>query len=132
MAAGTADRGTALGHAQPRVRQWRLAAGIGPVATGWVLGIGALVHGVGTPAWAVAAMALEAAIGVTLAALLLIRSAALVAWWAGAAVCAAGWVAYAAVYGPWTWTGEVSLLLPAAVLTLLWPLAHSRMARRGG
>jgi hypothetical protein len=126
MAAGTADRGAAL----PRSRQWRLAAGIGPVATGWVLGVGALVHGVGSPAWAVAAMALEAALGVTLAAVLLTRSAVMVAWWASAAVFAAGWVAYAAVFGPWTWTGELTLLLPAAAMTALWPLAHARAARR--
>jgi hypothetical protein len=30
--------------------------------------------------------------------------------------------------GPWTWAGELSLVLPAAVFILLWPVAHEDAA----
>ena len=116
--------------ALPRSRQVRLAAGFGPVATGWVMAVGALVFEFGIPAWTVAAVGVEATVGVALASVILTRSAALLAWLTAATALATGWVAYAAAAGPFTWAGEVSLVLPAAILALLWPTVHARAVRR--
>jgi hypothetical protein len=126
MAAGTARPATGLG----RIPSVWLATGIGLVVTGWVLAVGALVFEFGIPAWAVAVVGLEVTVGVALAAVILARPPALLVWWTSATGLAVGWVAYVAVAGPWTWTGEVSLVLPAAVLTLLWPAANAHAARR--
>lgn len=46
----------------------------------------------------------------------------MVAWWSAVAACVSGWLAYAAVAGPWNWQGELSLVLLAAVLAALWPV----------
>jgi hypothetical protein len=103
---------------------WPLAALIGPVATGWVFGAGALCFEFAVPAWIVAMAGAEVAAAVALGTLLLTRSAAITAWWAGATGWSAGWVAYCAAAGPWSWAAELSLVLPAAVFILLWPVAH--------
>ncbi len=120
MAAGT----TNLETARPRLRGWRRAAALCPVVIGCVFGAGALVSAAGAAAWIVAAIGLEATVGTALTVLLLTRSPAVVAWWAAAAACASGWVAYAAAAGPWTWPGELSLVLLAAILAALWPVSR--------
>jgi hypothetical protein len=125
MSAGT-HRVVAL----PRTRQGRLAAGIGPVITGWVLAVGVLVFEFGVSAWAVAVVGTEVTVGVALAAVIMAWPAALLVWWTSATGLATVWVTYVAAAGPWTWAAEVSLVLPAAVLTLLWPTVQARAARQ--
>ncbi len=85
-----------------------------------------MISAIGPAIWLVAAAGLEVTLCAGLAVWLLTRSAALAAWWTGAAGCLAGWVTYAVAAGPWAPAGEFSLALPAALLTLLWPLAHGR------
>ena len=116
--------------AMPRSRQARLVAGFGPVVTGWVMAVGALVFEFAVPAWAVGAVGLEVTVAAALATVILTRSAALLMWLTSAIGFVTGWVAYAAAAGPFTWAGEVSLVLPAAVLALLWPGVHARVVRR--
>jgi hypothetical protein len=103
---------------------------VGPVATGWLFGVGTFIRAVGTPVWIVAAVGLEATIAVALGALPLMRSGAMTAWLACTTGCIAGWITYVAVASPWTWSGEVSLLLPAAILTVSWPIAHMSEQQR--
>jgi hypothetical protein len=116
--------------APPRLREWRLTAAVGAVATGWLFGVGAFVSAIGIPVWIVAMVGLEVTIGVALAALPLTRSAALAVWLASATGCIAAWFTYVTAASPWTWTGEVTLLLPAAILTMLWPIVRMHEARQ--
>lgn len=129
MATRTADRPAV----PPRPGDWRLAVALGPVVMGWMFGVGALASAIGVPVWVAAMLGLEVTVGATLVAFLVTRSAAMVAWWAGATACTTGWLTYVVAAGPWTWAGELSLVLPAVLLTLLWPLARAaERTRRGG
>jgi hypothetical protein len=121
MATGTADKAAAI----PRLRDWGPAGAFGPVVMGWVFGAGALASAIGVPVWIAAMAGLEITAAAALGALLLTRSGAMVTWWAGATGCTTGWVAFAVAVGPWTWTGEISLVVPATFVTLLWPVALS-------
>jgi hypothetical protein len=127
MTARTTGRAARVRQAEapPGSPGWPLAALVGPVAAGWVFGAGALCFEFAVPVWLVAMAGTEIAIAVALGTLLLTRSAAITAWWAGAAGWSAGWATYVTAAGPWTWAGELTLVLPAAVFILLWPVAHA-------
>jgi hypothetical protein len=116
--------------AAPGAVNWRVPAAVGPVATGWLFGVGTFVRAVGIPAWILGMVGLEVTLAVALAALPLTRSLAMSAWLASATGCMAGWLTYIAVASPWTWTGEVTLVLPAAILTVLWPVVRANEAQR--
>jgi hypothetical protein len=100
------------------------------VATGWLFGVGVFVRAIELPVWIMAMVGLEATVAVALTALVLTRSLAMATWLSGLAACIAGWMTYIAVASPWTWTGEVTLLLPAAILTFLWPLVWMDESQR--
>jgi hypothetical protein len=57
------------------------------------------------------------------------RSAAGAAWTAAAGACAAGWAAYAAIAGPWSWPAVSGLVVPAVILAPLWPAVRAHEAR---
>lgn len=126
MTAAASDRTAAAASAV----NWRVPAAVGPVATGWLFGFGAFVRAVGIPAWILGIVGLEAALAVALTAWLVTRSLAMSAWLASATACMMGWLTYIAVASPWTWTGEVTLVLPAAILTVLWPVVWANEAQR--
>jgi hypothetical protein len=126
LTAAATDRTAAASSAV----NWRVPAVVGPVATGWLYGFGVFVRAVGIPAWFLGIVGLEAALAVVLTAWILTRSLAMSAWLASATACMMGWLTYIAVASPWTWTGEVTLVLPAAILTVLWPVVRANEVQR--
>ena len=126
MTAAATDRSTAA----PSTVNWKVPAAVGPVATGWLYGFGVFVRAVGIPAWILGMMGLEAALAVALTAWIMTRSLAMSAWLASVTGAMVGWLTYIAVASPWTWTGEVTLVLPAAILTVLWPVVRANEAQR--
>jgi hypothetical protein len=60
---------------------------------------------------------------------LIARSAAGALWTAAASTCAAGWLAYATAAGPWSWPAVTGLVVPAAILTPMWPAVRHHEQR---
>jgi hypothetical protein len=108
---------------------WRHALELGPVLTGAVFAAGAVLSMARAPAVAVVVVAFAVAAGITVAAVIMAGSGYGAAWAAAAACCAAGWTAYAAVAGPWSWPAFTGLVVPAAILTPLWPAVRAHEAR---
>ena len=129
----TADLGTkpaAGAAAAPHVHPpWRNALELGPVLTGAVFGAGALVNMARLHLLLVVVVAVALALGLSAAAVILARTGAGAVWGAASACCAAGWLAYAALAGPWSWPAVAGLVVPALLLVPLWPALSAHEAR---
>jgi hypothetical protein len=113
---------------QVRPLSWH-EAGVGLVIVGAVFAAGTLAGMARPPALVAGVVASVAAGGAVLAALFTARSAAAAWWWSACGCAAAGWLAYAAVSGPWSWPAIAGLLVSAGVLLLLWPRLRAYEAR---
>lgn len=100
---------------------WVHAAELGPVTAGAVFGAGAALNTLRVPALAVILIAVALAGSVTAAATVHHGYSWLSGWWAAAATCAAGWLAYASIVTPWSWPAVTGLAVPALLLIPLWP-----------
>jgi hypothetical protein len=118
--------GTATVHVHP---PWRNALELGPVLTGAVFGTGALVAMAHLHVLLVVVVAAALAGGLTAAAVILARTDAGAVWGAASACCAAGWLAYAALAGPWSWPAVAGLVVPALIAVPLWPALSAHEAR---
>lgn len=110
---------------------WLHAAELGPVTAGAVFGAGAALNMLRVPAVAVVLVAVALAGSLTAAAAARHGYSWHSGWWAAAATCAAGWLAYAVIGNPWSWPAVTGLAVPAVLLIPLWPAirVHEERAR---
>jgi hypothetical protein len=107
-----------LGRADPARRR---ALQVGPLLTGAVYAAGALASTVTLPALAVVVGCAVLGAGIVLAAVLTAGTGLSAAHACACGVVASGWLAYAATTTALSWLAAVALLVPATVLTWMYP-----------
>jgi hypothetical protein len=108
---------------------WWAGLVLAVAAAGAVFALGALAVMTHPPVLAAAVVAAAVTACAVLAVLFVVRSPAAAAWWSAGGAVAAGWLAYAAVGGPWSWPAAAGLLVPTAVLARLWSVVRGHDER---
>ena len=112
--------------ASPVRTAWRRALRLGPLLTVVLYAAGTLAGLAGLAPLAIAVCGLALAVGLVLIALLTAKSLPISAYGSACAVVAAGWLAYAALAGRWSWPPAVALLVAAVILIPVYPRLRSR------